>query len=152
MSYEMYFSTQHKRWQGYGVPAVCDHPGCKETIIRGVGYMCCENPNNPVSCGGFFCDDHREVTIIHKSEFDDIEDDEDAINELLVDYDLQEVPEFDEDDCFYRCDHSPIEYKEHPKWVAHVESDPTWAQFRLEDPEAFKTMQSRKIDDVKGDS
>lgn len=29
-----------KRWAGYGVPALCDYPGCSESINRGLGSRC----------------------------------------------------------------------------------------------------------------
>lgn len=36
MGYQVYWVNN--RWQGYGVPAYCDYPGCKEEIDRGMGY------------------------------------------------------------------------------------------------------------------
>lgn len=36
---------------GYGVPAECDHPDCKEQIDRGMSYLC-------ESCGQYFCIKH----------------------------------------------------------------------------------------------
>lgn len=36
MGYQVYWANG--RWQGYGVPAYCDHKGCKEEIDRGLGY------------------------------------------------------------------------------------------------------------------
>jgi hypothetical protein len=51
-----------KRWQrdiGYGVPATCDGPGCREKIDRGLGYVCGGQPfGGSEGCGLFFCDRH----------------------------------------------------------------------------------------------
>jgi hypothetical protein len=47
-------------WQrdvGYGVPAVCDHPGCSAEIDRGLSYVC-ENIYGDEGCGLFFCGEH----------------------------------------------------------------------------------------------
>lgn len=45
---------------GYGVPAVCDHPGCNEKIDRGLAYVCCgEQPyGGEDGCGLYFCGKH----------------------------------------------------------------------------------------------
>jgi hypothetical protein len=37
MGYSVYWANG--RWQGYGVPAYCDYPGCKEKIDRGMGWQ-----------------------------------------------------------------------------------------------------------------
>jgi hypothetical protein len=49
------------RWIGYGVPAVCDHPGCSADIDRGLAYVCCDEKvyGGDDGCGLFFCFDHR---------------------------------------------------------------------------------------------
>lgn len=50
-------------WQrdiGYGVPAYCDHPGCKTEIDRGLGYVCGGAPEGGErGCGLFFCSAHQ---------------------------------------------------------------------------------------------
>lgn len=49
-------------WQrdiGYGVPAVCDHPGCEKEIDRGLGYVCGGDVyGGEHGCGLFFCGEH----------------------------------------------------------------------------------------------
>lgn len=51
------------RWQrdiGYGVPALCDQPGCAERIDRGLGYVCGGRPyGEEHGCGLYFCEAHR---------------------------------------------------------------------------------------------
>jgi hypothetical protein len=52
-----------EKWQrdiGYGVPALCDYPGCNEEIDRGLSYVCgYEKPyGGDDGCGLFFCGEH----------------------------------------------------------------------------------------------
>lgn len=45
---------------GYGVPAICDQPGCQARIDRGLSYVCGSAPyGGEVGCGLFFCSAHR---------------------------------------------------------------------------------------------
>lgn len=54
---------QHKgRDVGYGVPAICDHPGCGEEIDRGLSYICGGDVSGgDHGCGLFFCEKHRRA-------------------------------------------------------------------------------------------
>jgi hypothetical protein len=54
MGYQVYWSND--RWQGYGVPAFCDYPGCKEEIDRGMGYAH-DRDETPPSI--FTCEKHK---------------------------------------------------------------------------------------------
>jgi hypothetical protein len=46
---------------GYGVPAICDHPGCGASIDRGLSYMCGGDVyGGEHGCGLFFCSDHLQ--------------------------------------------------------------------------------------------
>ena len=98
----------NERWQrdiGYGVPAYCDHPRCNETIDRGLSYVCADEPfGGDEGCGLYFCEKHR---------------------------------------CHYKHEHSmclrcfrnamPFTPKgEHPKWVKHLETHSSWAEWRQE--------------------
>lgn len=50
-----------ERQVGYGVPALCDWPGCKAVIDRGLGYACGgEHGEGENSCAGYYCGDHRQ--------------------------------------------------------------------------------------------
>ncbi|MFH7764588.1 hypothetical protein [Acinetobacter sp. BSP-28] len=121
--------------------AYCDHPGCKNEIDRGIGYVCCGDQDHMCSCGGFYCAEHESLcTIITEDEFEDL--DQDDIQELLNHYDLTEMPVFDEDGYFYHCSHEPIEKdKEHPEWLKHVLTDETWQEWREKEPEMAKHYQ-----------
>lgn len=57
---------------GYGVPAICDHPGCNEPIDRGLGYVCGGEPyGGDEGCGLFFCGSHLAHYRMVKSELAD---------------------------------------------------------------------------------
>ena len=65
-----------ERWAGYGVPAICDQPGCDEEIDRGMGFKCGDlgednfgehRGGDCMGCGLYFCrahafGDHRGIT------------------------------------------------------------------------------------------
>lgn len=57
MGYQVYWANG--RWQGYGVPAYCDYPGCEEIIDRGMGYLHSEDEDIAVFC----CDNHKYVSL-----------------------------------------------------------------------------------------
>lgn len=139
MGYSVYYSDKNKRWQGYGVPAYCDHPDCKNVIDRGMAYVCCDNQEHTNSCGGFYCAEHESLcTLIAEDEFEDVEQDD--VQELLDDYGLEEMPVFDEDGYFYHCQHKPIEVKEHPDWLKHIEKDESWQEWREKSHEELKLI------------
>jgi hypothetical protein len=44
---------------GYGVPAICDYPGCNTRIDRGLSYVCGGQPyGGETGCGLYFCGKH----------------------------------------------------------------------------------------------
>jgi hypothetical protein len=60
MGYQVYWSNG--RWQGYGVPAYCDHKGCGNEIDRGLGY---QHPNDDdgMTPSVFVCAGHQDTPI-----------------------------------------------------------------------------------------
>lgn len=50
---------QYGREVGYAIAAVCDYPGCREVIDRGLGFLCGDIHNGETGCGRYFCFDHR---------------------------------------------------------------------------------------------
>ena len=60
MSYAVAYDSRWKRDVGYGVPALCDEPGCNEKIDRGLGSVCCDSKpfGGDKGCGLFFCGSH----------------------------------------------------------------------------------------------
>ena len=45
---------------GYGVPCMCDQPGCNKRIHRGLAYVCGGEPyGGERGCGLYFCGEHQ---------------------------------------------------------------------------------------------
>ena len=64
MGYQVYQDSAARdlgvtRWAGYGVPAVCDQPGCETEIDRGLGYRCGDATDD--GCGLSFCSSHLYI-------------------------------------------------------------------------------------------
>jgi hypothetical protein len=61
MSWQIGYDEKWKRDIGYGVPALCDHPGCNKEIDRGLAYVCCgsEPYGGDDGCGLYFCEEHN---------------------------------------------------------------------------------------------
>lgn len=61
MGWSIGYDERWKRDIGYGVPAYCDHPGCKAEIDRGLSYVCAdEQPyGGERGCGRYYCHEHR---------------------------------------------------------------------------------------------
>jgi|ERR1700679_970300 len=104
MGWSIGFDEHWKRDIGYGVPAYCDHPDCKEKIDRGLSYVCAdEEPRGGDGCGLYFCPKHLGYC----------------------------TDEFTS--CCERCrdGKEPFEPKsEHPEWIAWKATDPSWAKWR----------------------
>ncbi len=106
MGWSIGYDTCWERDIGYGVPAYCDHPGCGAVIDRGLGHVCCgaEPYGGEHGCGLYFCQAH------------------------LIFWPRHGGPA--------RCrrcvnDAAPFEPTgDHPDWVAHKLTDPSWAEWR----------------------
>jgi hypothetical protein len=62
MGWEIGWDSNWKRDIGYGVPAECDHPKCKERINRGLSHVCGSEPyGGDHGCGLHFCAAHLSV-------------------------------------------------------------------------------------------
>ncbi len=62
MSWSIGYDDNWKRDIGYGVPSICDHPGCTEEIDRGLSYVCGGEPyGGDRGCGLYFCSAHLRV-------------------------------------------------------------------------------------------
>lgn len=60
MGWSIGYDDNRKRDIGYGVPSICDHPGCGKEIDRGLSYVCGGQPfGGEYGCGLYFCSDHR---------------------------------------------------------------------------------------------
>lgn len=59
MGWSIGFDEHWQRDIGYGVPAICDHPGCGEVIDRGLAHVCGGEPyGGERGCGLYFCAKH----------------------------------------------------------------------------------------------
>lgn len=101
---------------GYGVPAICDHPGCGAEIDRGLSYVCGSEPyGGEHGCGLFFCGSH-----LH---FEDRDDD---------------CPQLCE-----RCAAGEEPFESTPdtkEWLDWKLSDESWERWRKENPEQVEAM------------
>lgn len=115
MGWSVGFDSTWNRDIGYGVPATCDHPGCKAEIDRGLGYVCGGEPyGGDRGCGLYFCDLHlghnrHGVQLCAKC--------------------LRRRPR-----TFFK---PTPDTKE---WIKHKLTDESWAQWRAENPEQVAAM------------
>lgn len=126
MGYQVYMVG--KRWGGYGVPAICEHPDCSEEIDRGMSYACGGEPFSEFGCDRYFCSKHLHFTGFKMDGSDERCDCEDDCK-----CEVKEVCE--------RCakGEDSFPYKpEHPDWIKHILKDKSWAQWRKENKETVK--------------
>lgn len=106
MGWSIGFDSNWNRDIGYGVPAYCDFPGCGKTIDRGLAYVCGGEPEGGEhGCGLYFCESH--LTYSERK-------------------DATLCP---------RCYRGNRPFKptpDHPDWIAHKATDPSWAKWRAE--------------------
>lgn len=110
MSWSIGYDNNWKRDIGYGVPAYCDHPGCRRVIDRGLAHVCGREPyGGEHGCGLYFCDQHHggENSTCERCEAGQAP--------------FQKKPE-------------------HPRWVKFKLKDPSWAGWRTENPEDVKAL------------
>jgi len=59
MGWSIGYDGKWKRDIGYGVPSLCDFPGCGEKIDRGLAHVCGGEPyGGEMGCGLYFCSKH----------------------------------------------------------------------------------------------
>jgi hypothetical protein len=120
MGWSIGYDGQWNRDIGYGVPALCDHPGCTEEINRGLSYVCAgERPYGGGGCGLFFCEKHRQHQVYSGSEF----------------------MGFGCERCAAGVD--PFEAKtDLARWMAWKLADDSWQQWRDENPKEVEALRS----------
>lgn len=137
MSWSIGYCSNHKRDIGYGVPAPCDHPGCNVIIDRGMSYLCCENIHHSVSCGGYFCAEHRD-NYVYADEVPDMDDEE--LEALGLD---GSEAEEDDDDGVIACRHRIEPRKEAVEWLEFMLSNESWQKWRELNPERVQHFKER---------
>lgn len=104
MGWSLGYDEHWKRDIGYGVPAWCDHPACSVKIDRGLAHVCGGQPyGGEFGCGLYFCGNH-----------------------LFIDVGPQLCERCDNHDDLPPFDAKP----DHPKWLHHKATDPSWAEWR----------------------
>lgn len=110
MGWSIGFDFSWRRDIGYGVPATCDHPGCSAKIDRGLAYVCAnqEPYGGDEGCGLYFCHEHLRGGKCER--------------------------------CARQADDGPyiapfIAKPDHPEWVEHKLTHPSWQIWRDENPE-----------------
>lgn len=115
MGWEIGYDSNWDRDIGYGVPADCDHPDCKERIHRGLAYVCGGEPyGGEHGCGLFLCEHHLFMAVM--------------VVELAP-------PSGEPVWLCERCEagDSPFEPKPDVKeWTDFKATDPSWAEWRAE--------------------
>lgn len=119
MSWAIGFDSCWGRDIGYGVPAICDFPGCGEKIDRGLAYVCGGEPyGGEQGCGLFFCSGHLWVT-----------------------------PGGPRRQQCERCANDQPPFEATPdtiEWVEWKLADESWAVWRRQNLEAVKAMQAAR--------
>lgn len=122
MSWAVGEDLARKRHIGYGVPAICDHPGCDEQIDRGLEHRC-GDLHEEHGCALYFCGYH--LYYVFDDEGDDHPDYTGSYCERCCDLTRDDVP--------YAEPYEPT--PDTVEWASHVLNDESWAQFREEEPE-----------------
>lgn len=113
MSWSIGFDTNWGRDIGYGIPAICDHPGCREKIDRGLSHVCGNEPyGGERGCGLYFCAKH------HNGEY--------SMCEKCTN---KELPFDPKPEC--------------AEWVHFKSTDESWAEWRRENPGAIELLKLR---------
>jgi hypothetical protein len=125
MGWSIGYDPKWKRDIGYGVPCLCDQPGCSKEIDRGLSYVCGGEPyGGDHGCGLYFCHEHLPSD----------PDDDDRPVQLC-------------DRCVANADpHDPK--PDVAEWINHKLADESWAQWRAENPDWVAIVQSAKPADI----
>jgi hypothetical protein len=111
MGWSIGYDGNWERDIGYGVPAECDHPKCREKINRGLSCVCGEQPyGGDKGCGLFFCAKHL---FLH----------------LFVDGEVKFVCP--------RCDSHKPPYRPKPdveEWIRFKMTHESWEEWRTQNP------------------
>lgn len=113
MGWSLGYDRNLKRDIGYGVPAICDDPECKNEIDRGLSYACGGAPfGGDCGCGRHFCGSHLWLN-------------DEAIQVC------------------HCCLYGKPSYPPKPdtvEWLQHKLTDPSWEEWRQANPEETARM------------
>jgi hypothetical protein len=120
MGWSIGYDDNWSRDIGYGVPAYCDHPGCKNEVDRGLGYVCGGEPyGGEHGCGLFVCSEHTH-----------------ANNKCL------QLCQHCADRRRKKLSPSP----DHPEWMRWKLEDESWQQWRDESPVEVEKLRKALAD------
>lgn len=113
MGWSIGYDDNWNRDIGYGVPSVCDHPGCTAQIDRGLAYVCGSEPyGGTFGCGLFFCEEHRQPSRARRS------------GAMVC------------QSCYWGWDRFPRRFftptPDTAEWLHHKATHPSWAEWRAE--------------------
>lgn len=127
MGWSIGYDSRWKRDIGYGVPAMCDQPGCGSEIDRGLSYVCGTEPfGGEHGCGLYFCGEHLfrgklvdPITgeLVPEDVFDG------PVDWNTIEYVDLCQPCYDEQPPF-----APT--PDVPEWTEHKRTDPSWQEWR----------------------
>lgn len=112
MSWSIGYDDRWKRDIGYGVPAWCDHPDCNEVIDRGLAHVCGGEPYGGEKGCGLYFCGKHH-------------DGDHSLCEKCQNLEQSFLPS-----------------KEHPDWVRHKLTDESWGEWRKENLEEVKAMET----------
>ncbi|MBU8834154.1 hypothetical protein [Mycolicibacterium goodii] len=128
MSWSVGYDPNWKRDIGYGVPATCDHPDCSKEIDRGLSYVCGGEPyGGEHGCGLFFCGEHLTYNL------DDAGSNGRRAGETPPGPFCEHCGPAEAGECF---DPKP----DLPVWINHKLTDPSWQQWRDENPDEVEEL------------
>jgi len=109
MGWSVGYDDNWKRDIGYGVPSICDHPGCQVAIDRGLSFVCGGDPyGGEHGCGLYFCREHLTYA-------GDCRD-----NAQLCKH------------CYAGKGNTYSPTPDTPEWIHHKATHASWAQWRAE--------------------
>lgn len=127
MGWQVGYDDNWRRWVGYGVPAICDHPGCGADIDRGLAHVCGDDVyGGEHGCGLFFCGDHFSR---HHGLLD--------MPANLCERCVAGHKANDDHASFEPFDPTP----DTREWVDWMLTDESWAEWRAENPEEVHRLQ-----------
>lgn len=114
MGWSVGYGDNWKRDIGYGVPAYCDYPGCDQLIDRGLTHVCGGQPyGEPRGCGLYFCRKHL--------------------------HEYSKLPPLC-DRCAPRIRKPYPAKPDHPSWIYHKLTDPSWEAWRDDNPKEVSQL------------
>ena len=119
---------------GYGVPAICDQPGCNEKIDRGMSYCCGGSPWNDEGCHLYFCGKHLGLA----KHMGAHEDDNDAWCGNLCDVCRINWALGDDNYKLWAAEYDPK--PDTLQWMLWKQYHESWETWRTENPDDFEAM------------